>query len=133
VMLGEDDNPLGCPIVTEGWIELGHVSYSADGTWQTVTIQFTPTSDVQAIMIGGPCEIPDDFLVDFFVSSPYPYFWVDNLILNTSSSFASSISSTGDICTDDLILTAEFGNGVGDAYQWYADGLALTGQTTASL
>ena len=130
----DGDTPqTSCPIGLDTWTVLGEVSYTADATWQTVTIQFTPTSDVQAIMIGGPCDIPDDFLVDFFVSSPYPYFWVDNLILNTSSSFGSSISSLGNICTDDLILTADFGNGEGDAYQWYAEGLALPGQTAASL
>ncbi len=124
----------GCPLSVEGWIELGHVNYSADGNWQTVTIEFTPGVDIEAIMIGGPCDIPDDFSLDFTLITCYPYFWVDNLLLNTSASF-STITTTGGICTDDLVLV----NNADDTeeeivgYQWYAEGVAIDGQTDSTL
>jgi PKD repeat protein len=135
VMLGENDAPLGCPIASDGWIELGHVSYSADGTWQTVTIQFTPDVDIDAIMIGGPCDIPDDFLVGgggvlgFFA---YPYFWIDDTVLNTSASF-SVIATSGSLCTDNLILAAGSTAEDIEGYQWYASGVAIAGETDSTL
>jgi gliding motility-associated-like protein len=122
-----------CPIGLDSWTELGQVTYTADETWQTVTIEFTPDSDIQAIMIGGPCDVPDDFLVDFFVISPFPYFWVDNLVLNTSASFNAAITATGGLCANDLRLTADFESDEGVTFQWYAEGVALIGQTSDTL
>ena len=124
----------GCPLSVAGWVELGHVTYAADETWQTVTIAFTPGVAIEAIMIGGPCDIPDDFSLDFSTITCYPYFWVDNLLLNTSTSF-STITTTGGICTDNLVLI----NSVVDTeeeivgYQWYAEGVAIAGQTDSTL
>ena len=132
VMLGDDDNPLGCPMVNEGWIELGHVSYSADGTWQTVTIQFTPDIDIEAIMIGGPCDVPNDLLVGGQEFLAYPYFWIDNLLLNTSSSF-SDITTTGSLCEDNLLLAASSTAEDIEGYQWYASGVAIVGETDSTL
>jgi hypothetical protein len=58
----------GCPDILDEWVELGHTTYSANETWQLITIQFTPTTDIQSIMIGGPCELPEDFIVDFITN-----------------------------------------------------------------
>jgi gliding motility-associated-like protein len=122
---------LGCPDILEDWTELGNTSYSADETWQTVIIQFTPTTDIQAIMIGGPCELPADFNVDFVTHQAFPYFWIDNLILNESSLF-SSIETTGGYCTEDLTLLGT-SDTLAEYFQWYYDGVALPDQTNDQL
>ena len=122
---------LGCPTFLEEWVELGHTSYSADETWQTITIQFTPDTDIQSIMIGGPCELPSDFSVDLTTNSAFPYFWIDNLLLNETSLF-SNIETTGGYCTEDLTL---FGtsDSLAEYFQWYNNGVALPEQTSDQL
>ena len=122
---------LGCPTFLEEWVELGHTSYSADETWQTITIQFTPDTDIQSIMIGGPCELPSDFSVDLTTNSAFPYFWIDNLLLNETSLF-SSIETSGGYCTEDLTL---FGtsDSLAEYFQWYNNGVALPEQTSDQL
>jgi gliding motility-associated-like protein len=122
---------LGCPTFLEEWVELGHTSYSADETWQTITIQFTPDTDIQSIMIGGPCELPSDFSVDLINNSAFPYFWIDNLLLNETSLF-SNIGTSGGYCTEDLTL---FGtsDSLAEYFQWYNNGVALPEQTSDQL
>ena len=72
----------GCPTVSTDWVELGHASYQADGTWQTVNIQFTALNSIQSIMIGGPCSPPDDFTFSDTNGENFdPYFVLDNAIL----------------------------------------------------
>jgi len=130
IVLDPLGNELGCPTVLDEWVELGHTSYSADETWQTVTIQFTPNTDIQSIMIGGPCELPSDFKLDFF-NSAYPYFWIDNLLLNETSLF-SSIETTGSYCAQDLTLTGTSETPT-ENVQWYFEGVALPLQTISQL
>jgi gliding motility-associated-like protein len=122
---------LGCPDVLEEWVELGHTSYSADETWQTITIQFTPETDIQAVMIGGPCEVPSDFTIDLITNTAYPYFWIDNLLLNETSLF-SSIETAGGYCTDDLTLLGT-SDTLAEYVQWYYNGVALPSQTNSQL
>ena len=72
-----------CPTTSADWVELGHASYLADGTWKTINIQFTALNSIQSIMIGGPCSPPNDFT--FLDSNGYtfePYFVLDNASLN---------------------------------------------------
>ena len=132
IALNEDPFVLGCPVTAEGWSQLGEYTYTADATWQTVTIQFIPDTDIEAIMIGGPCDVPDDFYIDFLNITTYPYFWIDDLILNTSSSF-SAVTTSGSLCTDNLILAAGSTNGNIESYQWYASGVAIAGETDSTL
>jgi len=122
---------LGCPTVLSNWVELGHTSYQADETWQTITIQFIPETDIEAVMIGGPCEVPADFFVDFVNALNYPYFWIDNMLLNESALF-SSIETIGDYCSDNLSLIGA-SDTLASAYQWYYEGVALSGQTDSTL
>jgi gliding motility-associated-like protein len=122
---------MGCPTALDEWVELGHTSYSADQTWQTITIQFTPDTDIQSIMIGGPCEMTSDFYVDFNSSPAYPYFWIDNLLLNETSLF-SSVETTGSYCTEDLTLTGT-SDTLAEYVQWYYEGIALPLQTNNQL
>ena len=71
-----------CPTVSADWVELGHASYQADGTWKTVNIPFTALNSIQSIMIGGPCSPPIDFtFTDANGESFNPYFVLDNAAL----------------------------------------------------
>jgi len=46
----------GCPVGSTDWVKLGHATYQADGTWQTLNMPFTALHSIQSIMIGGPCS-----------------------------------------------------------------------------
>ena len=72
----------GCPTVSADWVELGHASYQADGTWQTLNIPFTALTSIQSIMIGGPCSPPVDFTFNDANGETFePYFVMDNAAL----------------------------------------------------
>ena len=120
-----------CPVGEGGFVELGHVSYSPDATagWGTITINFTPAFNVAAVVIGGPCSLPTGCGYDS--SDPFPYFYADNLVLNESALFTASIDMTGDMCTNDLVLSAS-SSGTG-TYQWYFEGVAISGETNQNL
>jgi gliding motility-associated-like protein len=120
----------GCPTLLEEWVELGHTTFSALLTWQTITIQFTPTTDIQAVMIGGPCEVPIEFSAAFNIYNPY--FFIDNLLLNETSLFSSSIETTGSYCAEDLTLLGT-SDTLAEYVQWYYNGVALPSQTNTQL
>ncbi len=121
-----------CPIGVGGFIELGHVTYSPNGSWQQLSISFTPPININAIAIGGHCVVPSDYIVDDYNLIDYPYFFIDNLILNETSFFNPvSIIQTGNLCSSDLLLSASailIGT-----YQWYFNGIAIVGQTNTFL
>lgn len=118
-----------CP-GTEGWTELGYATYTPDNSWSQVTITFTPTFDVAAIMIGSPCTLPPDYPNVF---DPWlAYFIFDNLTLNESSLFGSTIDEEGEFYTEDLTLTGH-PDTIANSYQWFYQGVALIGQTDTIL
>ena len=117
----------GCP-VSEGWIELGHVTYDPTTIWTNVAITFTPSVDINAIMLGPPCTLPDDYDDD---PNFYPYFVFDNLVLNESSLFAN-LDVEGELCANNLVIYGET-DSLATAYQWYQNGIALVGQTDTVL
>jgi gliding motility-associated-like protein len=72
----------GCPVGSTDWVKLGHATYQADGTWQTLNIQFTALNSIQSIMIGGPCSPPIDFTFTEANGETFdPYFVLDNAAL----------------------------------------------------
>jgi gliding motility-associated-like protein len=113
----------GCPIGSGSWELLTSVSvtYAEAGPWQEVTVTFTPTTDMNAFAIGGPCgTVPMN-----------TYAYVDNLTLIDSESF-SDITETGSWCDGDLMLEASTDT-TGGAWQWYLDGVAIIGETDATI
>lgn len=114
----------GCP-VPNGWVELGTVNYTPLDQWQQVTIDFTPSNDIEAVMIGGPCTLPVGYPTSS--GSCTPYFMYDDLTMNESIFFNSNVEVDGHFCTDDLMLTAH-PDTLGD-YQWFLDGVAIIGET----
>ena len=72
----------GCPVGSTDWVKLGHATYQADGTWQTLNMPFTALHSIQSIMIGGPCSPPNDFtFTDANGETFDPYFVLDNAAL----------------------------------------------------
>jgi gliding motility-associated-like protein len=114
----------GCPPAQ--WLVLGSTTYTPVSSWGVITINFTPTININAIIIGAPCTLPPSYNQ----SSCIPYFVFDNLFLNKTS-LVTSITQSGGWCSHNDILT---GNSVaGATYQWYLNGVAIVGQTALTL
>lgn len=112
-----------CPIGLGSWEFLTSESITSamDGSWQEVTITFTPTIEMDAIAFGGTCGTTED----------WRYTYIDNLILLDSDGF-STISESGSWCAENLMLEATTDT-TGGAWQWYLDGIALIGETAATI
>ncbi len=112
----------GCPGAP--WVALGSATYTPTPSWGTITITFTPTVNINTIMIGSPCALPASYSPP---SGCYPYFYYDNMLLNTTTAFTTTIAQTGTWCGNTLQIT---GNALtGATYQWYLAGVAIVGQT----
>ncbi len=115
-----------CP--TElGFTELGTVTYTPTNSWEPVNFSFQPAFNVGAIMIGPACPIPQDYNM---WGSSEPYFFFDDFSLEP---IELTIEAAGDICTDDLVLTAAPYDASAAQYQWYLNGVALVGETGEQL
>ncbi len=109
------------------WQVLGTVLYTPVNTWGTITLNFTPAVNINAIIFGSPCTLPAGY-----TNGPcYPYFYFDNLFLNKTAAVNSAIIQSGNWCSNTALLT---GNAVtGATYQWYLSGVALVGKTALTL
>lgn len=116
---------IACP-PSQNWIILDSASYTPVNTWGTISFTFTPSVNINAIILGSPCALPTGYAGD----SCYPYFYVDNLLLNKTE-LTNTINQTGSWCTDNAQLIA--GSIPGATYQWYLEGVALVGQTSLTL
>ncbi|MFH2143886.1 MAG: T9SS type A sorting domain-containing protein [Bacteroidota bacterium] len=109
------------------WYVMGTATYTPVDSWGTISISFTPTANVEAIIFGAPCTLPPSYTY----GPCYPYFYYDNFILNQSSAFGLHISQTGGFCTNDLVLTVMLPDT--GTVQWYYQGVAIVGQTGTTL
>ena len=113
------------------WTALGSVTYSPQKNWTSVDIIFSPTFLVQSIAIGSGCNLDPSFAT---IGDCYPYFYLDNLVLNEEALFLTPqllIGREGDICSDAQFLEATIlPSGFPESdYQWYKNGIALIGET----
>lgn len=120
----------GCPLGMDDWQVLAAIPYQPVWEWQQIEMTFTPAFNTTAVMIGSPCSMPAAYNWDFVGFAPY-VFW-DNFVMNTSALFNSSITVTGSLCAQDLLLHTE-PDTTGGSYQWFAEGIALLGQTDMNL
>jgi large repetitive protein len=114
------------------WIEIGSVTYTPVSKWEKITITFTPTVDIEAIILGSPQKLPESYPYAPF-RGPYeaPFFLYDDLILNKSSLFGVNILRNGAFCENNLVLTANPTILITPSikYQWYKEGIAIVGAT----
>jgi len=122
---------MDCPIAP--FSVIGSITYDPLAEWQTLNITFTPTFNVAEIVIGAPCTLPPDYPALATGPLCFPYLLVDNLIINTSSSFDPfEVQLSGNLCNNNAVLNASPVL-TGGTWQWYEDGVALVGQTGSSL
>jgi len=112
------------------WVVLGSALYTPKSNWGQLTISFTPATNINAIMMGAPENLPPLY----YGMDCLPYFLFDDLVLNESSLFGLNISQTGTFCGNDLILRANPSIPVSPAatYQWYKGGIAIPGATLST-
>jgi gliding motility-associated-like protein len=119
---GGTNSQFGCPANGPGWDAMDSTIITLSATsWTLVTLSFTPTQNITAIVLGGNCGQVNS----------RNYYYVDNLLLNTTASFnpsAVNISDTGYYCRGDLVLKADYDT-LPNSFQWYKDSIALVGET----
>jgi gliding motility-associated-like protein len=118
-----------------GWQALGTATYLPSKTWNQLTIIFTPSINVNSIMLGAPNNLPDTYSDESSYMACFPYFYLDNLILNTSSNLGLKINPTGNFCENTLKLNASIDSNIGGGYsfQWYKNGIAIFGATNSTI
>jgi gliding motility-associated-like protein len=111
----------GCPIGNGSWQSLAtQTLILTPNVWTSVTLIFTPSVNINAISIGGPCGGQ---------TGGNNYYFIDDLTMNTSASFAgATITPSGQWCDNNLDLTAAT-SATGGSWQWYLNGIALVGET----
>ncbi len=112
-----------CPIGSGAWQSLATQTLNlTPNVWTPITLVFTPTVNINAISIGGPCGGQ---------AAGNNYYYIDDLTLNTTASFAgATITPSGQWCDNNLDLTAST-TATGGSWQWYLNGIALIGETNA--
>ncbi|HEX8270341.1 MAG TPA: T9SS type B sorting domain-containing protein [Flavobacterium sp.] len=123
-----------CPSTSDfTWVVIGSATYTPASVWSQVTMTFTPSFNVNAIMLGAPPVLPGSYPASS-VPFAYPYFLYDNLLLNEASAFGVNISQAGTFCTSNLVLTANITTDLSSnaTYQWYRNGVAIGGATSGT-
>ena len=110
-----------------GWTQLGQVTYVPTENWEEVSFSFAAPFDVQAIAFGPTCPTPADYTMS---NQSWPYFFFDDFILEP---IVLSIETEGDVCTNDLVLSATPYDASAAQYQWYFNGVAILGETGQEL
>ncbi len=121
---GGGDEDFGCPTNGPGWTQLGFVNASSsNNSWRKLTIEVVPDEDIHAIAIGPPC-VPTN-------NSTNTYYFFDNLVLADLRSFEFQITGTTHPCASNFLLSVPDETNL--SYQWYKNGVALIGETAATL
>lgn len=118
----------GCPVGTGSWILLGQDTVEfLDNVWKQAAIEFTPTDDIFAVALGGPCTGVTGWQQE-------SYYYIDELTVAAASEFDlnAQIYESGNWCNNDLFLYAVI-NSTGGTWQWYREGIALSGETNDTL
>ncbi|MBP6754739.1 MAG: T9SS type B sorting domain-containing protein [Bacteroidia bacterium] len=118
-----------------GWQILGNATYLPSKNWNQLSIIFTPSINLNSIMLGSPYNLSDTYVDEDYYNSCFPYFYFDNVILNTAYNLGIKINSTGSFCENSLVLNADIDSTIGSGYsfQWYKNGIAIAGATNSTL
>jgi len=122
---GIGDEDFGCPSNSSQWNKLTDVFIAggSTNTWVNSFFEITPDRNINAIAIGPDCS-PNP-------SGTSTFYFFDNLVLADLESFELQIEQVGHPCSPDFGLSVIESPGVD--YQWYKAGVAIPGETTASL
>lgn len=118
-----------CP-ESNGWVPLGSSLYVPSNDWQEVSITISAAQEIHALIIGAPCDLPEDFGTVGDPDAYYPYFLFDEVRLFQGAE-QLEIQQLGALCSADAELVVPVLDEV-LGYQWYLDGVALPGQTSES-
>jgi hypothetical protein len=120
---GQGNEEHGCPLNGEGWMTLDMIFAGGANNWTRQEFNVTPDEDIFAIAIGPDCYEQN--------LSDNPYYFLDDLVLADVKEFELVISPTTHPCSPDFGLMLPFRDN--NRYQWYRDGIALVGETTAEI
>jgi gliding motility-associated-like protein len=122
---GGADDRFGCPTNDPSWkrLEATFVSGDSGNRWVKTSIEVTPGEDIAAIAIGPDCP--------GIAANVGLYYYFDNLILDEFEAFTFIISGTTHPCAEDYRLTIPAWEN--RTFQWYREGIALLGETDATL
>jgi gliding motility-associated-like protein len=116
-----------CPTIAAApnWTLLASATVTCSTTsWVKVTLNFTPTQNYTAIVLGGTCgNLPG-----------FNYYFADNFVLNKTSKFKVSkleITDSGHYCRGNLVLKPKL-DSIPLSFQWYKDSIAILGATDST-
>lgn len=127
--------PPNTNVFPAGWQPLGTATYLPSKNWNQLSIIFTPSTNINSILLGSPYNPPNTYLEEDDYISCFPYFYFDNVVLNNASNLGLKINSTGIFCENSLVLSADIDSSIGAGYsfQWYKNGVAIVGATNNTL
>lgn len=121
---GVGNSQFGCPTNGPGWVLLGTSGVAGHNNWVKTSIDVTPSQDIHAIAIGPGCTDR--------ISDRNLYYFFDNLVLDEQATFEFVIKDNGENpCSDAFALEVPSYDSLN--YQWYLNGVALLGETSATL
>ena len=121
---GGNSSTIGCPSNTGNFDQLVQISVTGNNEWVNTVIDFTATKEYNVLVIGPACAANPNVSFD-------PYFYVDGLNLAEVSEFGFPVNESGSICQNNLTFDAEDdGN---STFQWYKDGIAISGATGSTI
>jgi hypothetical protein len=119
-----------CPPQSDGWIELTSRYYTPTTNWQIITFEFLVPYPINSFIFGAPCIIESS---DYAINDCNPYFIYDNLILTQENcGFDLNVTCNAEICSENIILET-FSNLNNGTWQWYFEGIAISGETNPNL
>lgn len=120
---GGGKRDFGCPANGPEWVRLGSTRANSAKGWVKVKIDVRPLVDITAIAIGPDCPgVNTDHSL---------YYFFDNLVLADERAFTFKITDFNHPCSPDYSLKVP-DDPILD-YQWYHEGIALVGETSAQL
>ncbi|MCB0630709.1 MAG: gliding motility-associated C-terminal domain-containing protein [Saprospiraceae bacterium] len=120
---GVGNREFGCPSNDPNWKLLASVGASGNMNWVQREVTITPREDIYAIAVGPTCrELSGDEDI---------YYFFDNLLLADQKAFEFQITEHGNPCVDTFSMTIPAYDTL--QYQWYRNGVAIPGATSARL
>lgn len=112
-------NSNDCPMGLGSFVTLGSITAGGGTGWVQESFNFTPSVDINAIVIGGGCGS----------GGARTYYYLDNLSLNSTDLWeVLTVDQVGLYCEENIVLEAT-SDSVGGTWQWYKEGIAILGQT----